>query len=167
MESIEASQVLTCIPDQLSETEELLIAQAMIKSRNTHIRAYQSILDGETQLPEPQQVYAPGEKLDSAILLTDCDNPHPLLLRIADFLNQTLNKAFATMWHEQHNWKSPRWRTVSHRQPVSYAEILTHLHILWTTNSTYSPSSLHHMCIATFPQLARDATPLQNSTDFL
>ena len=42
LESIEASQVLTWVPEQLSETEELLIAQDMIKSWNTHIRAYKA-----------------------------------------------------------------------------------------------------------------------------
>ena len=41
-ESIEASQVLTCT-DQLNESEELLIAQAMIKSRNLHIKALKAL----------------------------------------------------------------------------------------------------------------------------
>ena len=153
-ESIEASQVLTCT-DQLNESEELIIAQAMIKSRNLHIKAYESIIKGETTLPANQPVLAADEEdSDPTSWITDKTNPHPLLLKVADFLGNllTVSQVYATMWHEQHYWtSSPRWRTVSHRQPVLYAEILTFLHHLWTLHPLQTSSSLHSLCISAFP----------------
>ena len=150
-ESIEASQVLTCT-DQLNESEELLIAQAMIKSRNLHIKAYESIIRGDTTLPEIV-LAADEEDSDPTSWITDQTNPHPLLLKVQDFLGPTLTlaQAYATMWHEQQNWTSPRWRTVYNRHPVLYPDLLTFLHTLWTQHPLKSSSSLHLLCITAFP----------------